>query len=242
MVNVTVWNENFHEKDEKIGVIMKTIHPNGIHGTIADIVKELGDKVNVRTATLDMPECGLPDDVLMSTDVLVWWAHCCHDKVPDELAAKIHMQVLKGMGLIVLHSGHLSKPFTAVLGTSGTLRWRDDTTQRMFTIEPSHPIAKGIPAVVEIGREECYAERFDIPKPDDVIFESWFDIGEVFRSGCTWSRGHGKVFYFQPGHETNKAYQNGYVRQIIKNAVEWIAPTARRDEINCPHIDEVFSK
>ena len=242
MINVTVWNENVHENQDGIKDVMKPIHPNGLHETVADIVRELGDKVNVRTATLDQPEQGLPDEILNQTDVLIWWGHCAHDKVEDGLVSKIQERVLKGMGLIVLHSGHYSKIFRRMMGTSCDLRWRDATYERVFCISPNHPIANGIPEHFDLGIEECYGERFDIPQPDEVIFEGWFDIGEVFRSGCVWNRGYGKVFYFQPGHETNNAFQNQYIRQIIKNAVEWIAPAVYRDSMGSPHINPTLEE
>ncbi len=228
MINVTVWNENVHETDEKIGPIMADLHPNGIHGTVADIVKELGAEVSVRTATLDQPLHGLSDEVLDSTDVLIWWGHCAHDKVSDEIVAKVKAKVLGGMGIIILHSGHYSKIFKDLMGTSCDLRWKEDCYGRVFCVNPSHPIADGIPANFELGVEECYGEYFDIPIPDEVIFESWFNIGEVFRSGCTFTRGYGKIFYFQPGHETNPSYHNKYVRRIIQNAVLWANSPKKR--------------
>lgn len=236
MIRVTVWNENIHEQQDGFRERLKPVHPNGIHNTVADIVKELGDKVEVKTATLDQPEQGLPDELLNSTDVLIWWGHAGHDRVADTLVTKIQERVLKGMGLIVLHSGHHSKIFKRLMGTTCNLRWRDDTYERLFCTDPGHPIAKGIPAHFELGTEECYGEYFDIPKPDAVVFEGWFDIGEVFRSGCTFTRGYGKIFYFQPGHETNGSYQNPYVRRIIQNAVEWAAPANELPELTCTHI------
>ena len=237
MIRVTVWNENVHEQEEGIRDAMRPFHPNGLHNTVADIVKELGDAVTVRTATLDQPEQGLPEEVLNSTDVLIWWGHAAHQRVDDALVTRIQERILKGMGLIVLHSGHHSKIFRRMLGTSCNLRWRDNTYERMFCTDPGHPIAKGIPASFELGTEECYAEYFDIPKPDSVVFEGWFDIGEVFRSGCTFTRGYGKIFYFQPGHETNGSFRNPYVRRIIQNAVEWAAPCNELPELTCPMIE-----
>ncbi len=237
MINVTVWNENVHEEDEKLAPIIMKNYGGRIHEVLSEIVGELGDSVSVKTATLDQPHQGLPEELLNSTDVLIWWAHTAHNKVEDELALRVQQRVLKGMGLIVLHSGHLSKPFKFLMGTSCNLRWRHETHERIFCTDPTHPIAKGIPPHFEVGTEECYGEFFDIPKPDYVIFQSWFDIGEVFRSGCTWSRGYGKVFYFRPGHETNVAYNNKFVRQIIKNAVLWAAPSNTIDTLSSPHID-----
>lgn len=241
-MNVTVWNENIdetriHPKYPKKQEEVLAVHPNGIHNTLKDIVEELGEDVHVRTATLQEEEIGLPDEVLNSTDVLIWWSHNGHDQVPDEIVAKIHRRVLAGMGLILLHSSHYSKLLKTILGTSGDLKWRDNTYERMFCVNPSHPIAAGIPERFEIGIEECYAEFFDIPKPDDVVFMSWFDTGDVLRSGCTWTRGYGKIFYFQPGHETNRSYYHPVVRRILQNAVQWAAPIKRKEQFGAPHID-----
>lgn len=231
-MHVTIWNENVHEKTDET---VQRLHPNGLHETLAGIVRELPN-VSVRTATLDEPEAGLTEEVLNGTDVLIWWGHMAHADVPDEVVARVHECVLKGMGLIVLHSGHKSKILMRLLGTSCDLRWRDNTYERLFCVNPSHPIAEGIPMNFELGIEECYGEYFDIPAPDELVFTGWFDIGETFRSGCTWKRGYGKVFYFQPGHETNSSFFNPHVRRIIQNACKWAAPTRVRKELGCPHI------
>ena len=231
MINVLVWNEFRHEKEMEN---VRALYPDGIHEYIANFLRS--DEINVKTAYLDMPECGLTDDVLKDTDVLIWWAHCHHDEVPVEAAKRVQEYVLKGMGLIVLHSGHLCKPFKLLMGTSCTLKWRDDNKERIWCSKPSHPIAKGIPEHFELDVEEMYGEFFDIPNPDDTVFIGWFDGGEVFRSGCTFTRGYGKIFYFQPGHESNPTYHNPIIQKIIKNAVEWAAPVTRIDEIICPQV------
>lgn len=237
-MRVTVWNENVHEKSIPQ---MTEIHPEGLHGTLADIVREIPG-ATVQFATLDMPEAGLPEDVLAQTDVLVWWGHAAHDKVPDEVVDRVYARVLDGMGLIVLHSGHHAKIFRKLMGTSCNLRWRDDTYERMFCINPTHPIAQGVPMHFELGKEECYAEYFNIPAPDELIFTAWFDIGEVFRAGCTWRRGYGKIFYFQPGHETNRSFLNPHCRRIIQNACQWAVPY-RNDEIpGSPHIAKTLEE
>lgn len=210
------------------------IHPSGIHNTLRDIVAELSD-VQVNTATLDMPGCGLSDELLDETDVLIWWGHVAHDKLPDELAAKIQDRVLRGMGFIALHSAHLCKPLKRLLGTSMTLKWREGDFCRIWTVAPTHPIANGVPESFELEQEEMYGEFFDIPKPDDLIFLNWNRGGEVFRSGCAWYRGYGRIFYFQPGHETNPSYLNPHVRTIIKNAVLWAAPRRHVDRLDCPN-------
>lgn len=235
-MNVTIWNENVHEKE--MPEVMK-VHPGGLHGTVADIIRELPE-ANVRVATLDMPEAGLPAEVLDNTDVLFWWGHAAHDRVPDELAERVRARVLDGMGLIVLHSGHHSKVFRGLMGTSGNLRWKDDTYERVFCVNPTHPIAEGIPMHFELGQEECYAEYFNVPAPDELVFMSWFDIGEVFRSGCVWRRGYGKIFYFQPGHETYRSFYNPHCRRILQNACRWAVPTRHDETPGSPSIDETL--
>lgn len=221
-IRVTVWNENIHEKSM---AEVREIYPNGIHGCIAEALQE-DKRFLVRTATLDEPHQGLPDSVLKKTDVLIWWGHAAHEQVTDELVERIAARVLlDGMGLIVLHSGHYSKIFRRLMGTGCRSRWRESgDLERIFVVEPGHPIACGLPAYFELPHEETYGERFDIPTPDNLVMLSWFSGGEVLRSGCCWHRGFGKVFYFQPGHEAFPTYYDKNVRQVLRNAVAWAAP------------------
>lgn len=220
-VKVTIWNEYLHEKAEPI----KSIYPNGIHGAIAEMLGKKNDFV-IRTATLEMPSHGLSDEVLADTDVLIWWGHAAHDKVSDEIAEKVKQRVLDGMGLIVLHSAHLSKPFKLLMGTVCRSKWREnDETERIWVIEPSHPIAEGLPEYIELEKEETYGERFEIPTPDELVFISWFTGGEVFRSGVCYKRGLGKIFYFRPGHEEYPTFYREDITLILKNAVNWACPT-----------------
>ena len=185
-IKVTVWNEYRHEKENDT---VKAVYPNGMHKTIADSLSANDDFV-IRTATLDEPQHGLSDDVIADTDVLLWWGHLAHHEVSDEIVAKLKKRVLEGMGFIPLHSAHVSKLFTLLMGTTCFLKWRDEgEKERLWNIEPSHPIAEGIGEFIELPKTEMYGERFDIPNPDKVIFISWFAGGEVFRSGCTWQRG-----------------------------------------------------
>lgn len=227
-MKVTVWNENIHEKEMPQ---VTEMYPGGLHGYIAGFLK--ADDVEVRTATLDEPECGLTKEVLEETDVLIWWGHAGHHLVPEEIVTRVQEAVLRGMGLIVLHSGHHSKIFRRLMGTSCNLKWRGDARERVWTIKPNHPIAEGIPETFALECEEMYGEPFDIPEPQETVFMGWFNGGEVFRSGCTWVRGNGKVFYFQPGHETNPSLQNENVQRIIKNAIKWACPI-RKLELTCP--------
>ncbi len=234
MIKVTVWNENVHEREQES---VKAVYPDGIHNCIRRFL-ETDDEIIVRTATLDMPECGLPDEVINDTDVMIWWGHCHHNEVPDEIVKKVYERVLKGMGLIVLHSGHYSKPFRMLMGTTCDLRWRDNDRERVWCVNPTHPIAQGLPPYFELEHEEMYGECFRIPKPDDVVFAGWFAGGELFRSGCTFTRGNGKIFYFQPGHEEYPNYKNEYIQRIITNAVKWAKPVEMIDVLECIHPKE----
>jgi trehalose utilization protein len=220
MTRVTVWNEFRHEKDNPA---VRRVYPDGIHVVLARALGEAG--LAVRTATLDEPAQGLPGAVLDATDVLVWWGHRAHDEVADALVDAIHRRVLAGMGLVVLHSGHFSKIFKRVTGMPCTLRWRDDgERERIWTVAPGHPVTAGVPARFELEREEMYGEPFGVPPPDELVFISWFAGGEVFRSGCCYRRGRGRIFYFRPGHETFPTYHDPIVQRVIANAVRWSAP------------------
>lgn len=221
MIKVTVWNEFLHERKEGSPVV--DIYPDGIHQAIAKGIAS--EDFTLRTATLDQLEHGLTEEVLNDTDVLIWWGHMGHEQVTDAIVDRVHQRVLHGMGLIVLHSGHFSKIFKKLMGTSCDLRWREvGEKERLWVVDPAHPIAEGIDSFFELEHEEMYGEHFDIPAPDDLVFVSWFEGGEVFRSGCTYHRGQGKIFYFRPGHEEYPTYYNPNVLQVIKNAVRWAAP------------------
>ncbi|MBD5778506.1 ThuA domain-containing protein [Pelagicoccus sp. NFK12] len=220
-IKLTIWNEFRHEKSNPA---VQKIYPKGIHSTLAESL-EKDAKIEVSTATLDEDQHGLNEEVLNNTDVLIWWGHCAHGEVSDEIVEKVQQRVLSGMGLIVLHSGHYSKIFKRLMGSNCSLRWREAAEkERLWNIAPGHPITQGIGEYVELLNEEMYGERFDIPEPDQLIFISWFEGGEVFRSGATWTRGNGKVFYFRPGHETYPTYHNKDVQQVIRNAVHWAKP------------------
>jgi len=223
-LRITVWNEYRHELDTSHPA--NTIYPDGIHGAIAQGLRERAGFV-VGTATLDEPEHGLTDAVLANTDVLLWWGHMAHGEVRDEIVAKVQARVLDGMGLIVLHSGHFSKIFKRMMGTSCDLKWRvADEREHLWVVAPGHPIVAGLPERIDLAREEMYGEHFDIPAPDELVLVSWFQGGEVFRSGCCYHRGRGKIFYFRPGHESYPTYYQAEVRQVIANAAYWAAPSS----------------
>jgi trehalose utilization protein len=228
VVRVTVWGENVHEhRDESV----RTIYPDGMHTTIArGISGVLGGAAEVRTATLDQPEHGLTDEVLAGTDVLTWWGHTAHDQVSDAVVERVHDRVLAGMGLLVLHSAHYSRIFRRLMGTSCTLRWRNEGERELvWTVNTGHPIAAGVPQPLIIDAQEMYGETFDIPQPDELVFVSSFTGGEVFRSGCCFTRGAGRVFYFSPGDQEYPVYHHPDIQRVLGNAVRWAAPAAVAD-------------
>lgn len=224
-IRVTVWNEFVHERERDD---VRRVYPDGLHAVIADGLRQsLGDAAEIRTATLDQPEQGLPESLLEATDVLLWWGHAAHDRVDDALVDRVHSRTLDGMGLLVLHSGHGSKIFRRLMGTSCMLRWREAAEkERLWVVDPSHPILDGLETdMIELEHTEMYGEFFDIPAPDELLMISSFEGGEVFRSACTFRRGKGKIFYFRPGHETYPIYFHPQIRQIIAGGVRWAAPS-----------------
>jgi trehalose utilization protein len=201
-------------------------YPGGMHGAIASGISELlGDGVTVRTATQDQPEHGLTADVVENTDVLTWWGHAAHASVEDAVVDRVQQRVLGGMGLLVLHSAHFSKIFRRLMGTTCSLAWRNSgDTELIWNVNPSHPITAGVPQPITINEHEMYGEFFDIPAPEELIFISTFSGGEVFRSGCCWRRGKGKVFYFSPGDQEYPIYHQLEIKQVLANAVLWAQP------------------
>lgn len=219
-IRVTVWNEYRHEThNDRI----RKVYPTGIHGAIKEGLEKAGG-FKVRTATLDEPEHGLSDAVLRDTDVMTWWGHMAHGDVKDEIVAKVHRRVLEGMGLIVLHSGHYSKIFRKLMGTTCSLKWREaDERELVWNVAPGHPITEGVGEVIDLPKQEMYGEPFRIPEPDQLVFVSWFEGGNVFRSGCCYNRGAGRVFYFSPGHESYPIFKDSVIRRVIANAARWAA-------------------
>jgi trehalose utilization protein len=218
---VIVWGENIHEQQD---AAVRAIYPHGMHQAIAAGVRELLPSARVETATLQEPEHGLTEARLASTDVLTWWGHRAHAEVDDAVVNRIERRVREGMGLIVLHSGHYSKIFKRLMDAPCSLIWRvAGERERLWVCDPTHPIARGIDRYFELAHEEMYGEPFAVPAPEEQVFISSFDGGEVFRSGCCWQRGRGRIFYFRPGHEIYPTYFDANVRRVIANAVEWTA-------------------
>ncbi len=231
--SATVWNEYIHEREMDE---VAEIYPDGIHATIADAIEADDAAGAVRTATLDEAEHGLTEDVLDDTDVLTWWGHEAHDEVADAIVDRVQERVLDGMGLVVLHSGHYSKPFKRLMGTSCSLRWNEaDEREMLWISDPAHPVAQGLPPSFSLDRTEMYGEFFDVPHPDATVFISQFEHGGVFRSGCAYHRGRGRVFYFRPGHETYPVYHDETVQHVLRNACRWAADDRSRPAIEFGH-------
>ncbi|MCV3766093.1 ThuA domain-containing protein [Rhizobium sp. TRM95796] len=221
-VRTIVWGENIHEQTN---AVVRSIYPEGMHTTIAQALN-VDPAISATTATLQEPEHGLTQARLDETDVLVWWGHKDHGAVADEIVERVAHRVWEGMGLIVLHSGHFSKIFKRLMGTPCALKWREaGERERVWNVNPGHPITEGIGEHFVIENEEMYGEHFSVPEPLETVFVSWFQGGEVFRSGLTWRRGLGNIFYFRPGHETYPTYHQAEVQQVIRNAVKWAKPT-----------------
>lgn len=223
-MRILIWNEFHHERHHPQ---VAEIYPDGIHATIARALQNRLPAADIATATLDQPEHGLSIDRLDQTDVLFWWGHMAHDQVAENIVERVHRRVLDGMGLIVLHSGHASKIFIRLMGTGCMLRWREAAEkERVWVVDPTHPILAGLGMeYFEIPQSEMYGELFDVPPPDELLTISWFSGGEVFRSGCTYRRGRGKIFYFSPGHETYPIYHQPEISQILANAARWATPS-----------------
>lgn len=220
-LSAVIWGENRHEQSDA-GIAAR--YPDGMHAAIAaGITPHLPSDSRITTVTLDDPEHGLSEETLAATDVLVWWGHMAHHEVSDEVVERVQRHVLAGMGLVVLHSGHYSKIFIKLMGTTCSLAWRGEPDRELvWTVDPTHPIAQGVPNPILIEQQEMYGEFFDVPTPDELIFISAFTGGEVFRSGCTWKRGKGRIFFFSPGDQEYPVYYHPDILRVIANGVQWV--------------------
>lgn len=224
VIKAVVWGENVHEQTNQI---VADIYPNGMHGAITSALVAGG--INATTATLQEPEHGLTEGRLKQTDVLLWWGHAAHGDVDDAIVERVARHVHAGMGLILLHSAHFAKIFKRLMGTPCNLTWREaGERERLWVTSRNHPIAAGLPDHFELENEEMYGEPFGVPEPLETVFISWFQGGEVFRSGLTYKRGAGNVFYFRPGHETYPTYHDPNVQRVLLNAVRWAHNAAPR--------------
>jgi len=230
-LRVTIWNEYLHEMTHDV---VAAIYPSGIHGALGDAVLALHPDAEVRVATLREPSHGLSEELLAWSDVMLWWGHLAHAEVDDVWAERVHQAVLAGMGFVSLHSAHFAKPFKRLMGSNCSLRWREaDEKERVWVLQPGHPIMAGLPDHFELPQEEMYGERFDVPEPDELLALSWFQGGDIFRSVCTWRRGHGRVVYVRFGHETYPTYHDPNVRAIVAQAAEWARRRVRRSTVSC---------
>ena len=244
IVRVLVWDEN-------PGNAPADVYPNGIRGAIAEGLNRPDKRAPILAATahLDEADQGCSEVALQAADVLIWWGHARHGQVTEETARRIYTQVHeRGMGLILLHSAHYSKPLQWTLAASGHLKggWRVTSPpdrEEITVCAPRHPIAEGVRDFT-LESEEMYGAPFEVPAPQCVVFQSHFPLGkEYFPCGICWTVGRGKtegftsgpgggvgegqgvgrVFYFRPGHETYPTYYNTTVRKILRNAVLWAA-------------------
>lgn len=226
---VVVWSECTAPAD---------VYPKDINGAVADALQPLAGW-EIITANIEQPDQGLPDDLLQSADVLMWWGHKKHGKVGDDLVKRIVRRVKEdGMGFVALHSAHYAKPFKALMleiadpndeemrkrvGSWGA--YKCDSAVKIMTLDGDHPICKNVEKCFDLGDTERYSEKFIVPKPVAVPFECEYRFPdgrtEKARQCLCWTVGKGRVFYFQTGHETYKHYYDPNVRQIFRNAVEW---------------------
>jgi trehalose utilization protein len=224
---VVVWSEGTANVDPK----SKVVYPDDINSAIAEGLKPLEtDGWEVAKASFGEPDQGISDELLNSTDVLIWWGHKKHGEVKDELVDKINTRVRDGkMGFIGTHSCHFAKPFKKLMGTACS--WReyvdDGTSAQIVVKEPDHPICKGVKDF-RLPKIERYGEPFAVPTPESVPLEGIYTkpdgSTDHARMGLCWTVGGGKVFYFTPGHETYNDYYRPEVRRIFINAVGWAAP------------------
>jgi trehalose utilization protein len=239
-IRATIWNEFVHERTNPV---VAKIYPAGIHAALAAALSQ-DPILQIFHATLDEPEHGLTEERLANTDVLLWWGHAKHDAVSDEVVARVHARVNAGMGLIVLHSGHYSKVFKRMMGTTCGFRWREaGERERLWVVNPAHEIAQGLGVFIEIPNSEMYGEPFTIPEPEELVFISWFEGGDVLRSGCCWTRGAGRIFYLSPGHELYPIYHQPEIQRVIRNAIHWARPRGAAADVprNVP-IDQAAEK
>lgn len=225
-MNITIFNE--YHPNEHTGKAEKN-YPGGIHIALKSIFES--QEYDVVTATQEQACNGLTDEILDNTDVLLWWSKNWDNELLNSVADKVVSRIREGMGAVFLHSAKNSKPFLRLTGTTSAtapVSWKEPgESERLFVVSPAHPIAEGIPSGYVIPNEEPYCEYFDIPKPDDIVFLGGFGNGMCIRAGVTFTRGAGKIFFFQPGHDSFPVYNDKVIRRIILNAVNWAKPVAK---------------
>ena len=217
---VVVWSE---------GTAPKRVYPKDVNTTIAEGLQPLSPTWEIVTASLADPEQGLTEESLAKTDVLIWWGHQKHGQVKDALVARIVRRVKEdGMGFIALHSAHFAKPLKKLLGTN--CGWKggyvcDGSKVELIVKDKNHPIVRGV-SDFSLANTERYSEPFEVPEPEAVVLDGIYirpdGTKEHSRHGLVWTVGKGKVFYFQPGHETYPHYFDPNVQKVLCNAVEWM--------------------
>lgn len=221
-MKITIFTEHNASMDSPEG---KLAYPEGMNECLRLLIAGDGHEVTMIVHGPDDDGSELTEEMLKNTDVLVWWGHWYHGSVNPAVVDMVVDYVNRGMGMLALHSAHESRPMQRLMGTTGALSWREmGENERVWVIDKTHPVAQGLGDYIDIEHEEMYGEPFAIPAPDELVFISWFRGGEVMRSGCTFKRGFGKLFYFRPGHETLPTYHNEQIRRVILNALEYLKP------------------
>jgi trehalose utilization protein len=222
-IRVTVWSEGIDPNLEPKAV---ALYPNDINTYIASFL-EGSHEFEVKVRSLSQPENGLSQEIIDNTDVLIWWSHLYDDEVDDNVVERVVNAVLNGMGFLILHASMGSKPAKRLLGESSNVgKYREiGEKERVWVVNRSHPVVEGMEKeYFEILKSEMYGEPYGMPTPDDTIFISWFEGGEVLRSGVSWHKGSGRIFFFAPGHEEFPVYYNKEVQKVITNIVRWLKP------------------
>lgn len=223
-MRVVVWSEGEVHGHEATG------YPEGMPAAIADAVRGIPE-AQVEIASIDDADQGVPDERLRQADVLLWWSHMRHEDLLSATVDRVVSAVEHGLGLVALHSAISSPVFRRLVGTTGGFGgWRHGDREVLWTVDPSHPICRGVEFPVVMPQQEMYSEPANLPTPDELVFISSFSGGEVFRSGITYRRGVGRIFYFSPGHEEYPVFLHPGVRGILANATSWAA----RDRVAGP--------
>ncbi len=217
-IRVRVWCE---------GTARKATYPDDVDGALGQYLGRMED-LRIARARLDDPNAGLSDAELDATDVVVWWGHLRHDDLPADRSRAIVDRVKAAkIGFVALHASCGSRPFRGLMGTTCEPGgWRDDgRPERIEFKAPDHPIARGVEPFT-IPQSAMFAEPFEVPAPESVVFVSNWGPGETFRSGLTWTVGKGRVAYLRPGHDALPVFFHPSVRKVIANAARWAANRA----------------
>ncbi|MCI8623421.1 MAG: trehalose utilization protein ThuA [Provencibacterium sp.] len=230
-IRVTVWNEFY---DDPRHPAIQELYPGGVQEYLASVLREEPDMAVTARHFYEDDACGLSDEVLDSTDVLLVYGHILRDNVPEDRVKKLIERVVKeGMGVIFLHSALWMNLFQRLVGPGAYCGYRElGERERVWVVNRNHPIAAGLPSSFVIPHTEVYSEPAGFPDPDELVFISWYQGGEAARSGMVWRRGAGRIFYFSPGHAWYNAMQIPEYHTVIKNAVRWAVPPSSPPPLN----------